>query len=442
MGKRPTREEILHWDRRHVWRPFCSIEEQEQDDPWVIVDAEGSWLYDADGRRYLDAHGGWWVNNLGHRHPRLQAALRQQLEGLIHCSMADTTHEAAAYLAKELVEATPQGLDRVFFSDDGSTAVEVALKIAYQYWQQNGRPSRRRFISLAGAYHGDTLGAMSVGGIQEFRQTFGPMLFEVLRPSPGYAEAEWKQATAHIETCLRERPEEIAGVIVEPLIQGVAGMRFWSPELLRRLRQATQAADTFLIADEIFTGLGRSGRMWACEHAEVSPDLLCSAKWLSGGTLPFAVTLASERIYDGFRGGRERALLHGHSYCGNPLGASVAREVLRIYREEALLERARSLEAKLGAGVRHIAERYGALRPRAWGAVAALDLGPPGYLSEHSQRIRDVARHHGLCLRPLGSVLYVAPPLTLSESECEFLLQGLEATVAELGPLPGVPSSN
>ena len=427
------RERIVAADRAHVWRPYTSSEDHERRDPFVIAEASGSFLVDADGRRYLDGNASWWTCAIGHRHPRIVEAIARQSRTLLHCSMAGTTHEQAALLAEELCAVAPAGLERAFFSDDGSTAVEVALKMAFQYWQQNGRPARRRFVSLARAYHGDTLGAVSVGGVAEFRAVFGPLLFDVITtPDPDEGDAGWERAVAAIEAILEESADEIAGVLVEPVVQGAAGMRVWPAELLTRLRRATERADTFLIADEVFTGYGRTGPMWACEHAGVTPDILCSAKGLSGGVLPFAATLATARIYDGFRGGKDRALMHGHTFYGNPLGAAVAREVLAIYRDEDVLGHARRNEPALRAAFEGMAALPGVLRPRAIGMVAAIDLGETGYFGEIGWRVHEAARARGAYVRPLGNTVYVCPPLTISESELAQLCEIVRASIEEV----------
>jgi adenosylmethionine---8-amino-7-oxononanoate aminotransferase len=428
-----SRDHILQMDRRHVWRPYTSSDDHEGTDPLVVTSALGAWLEDADGRRYLDGNGSWWCNNLGHGHPRLVAALRRQAESLGHCSMAGVTHEPAARLAEELAAHAPEGLTRVFYSDNGSTAVEVALKIALQYWRQNDRPERTRFVALPGAYHGDTAGTMSLGGVDTFRAMYAPLLFEPLRaPDPSEAAGGWDATIAHIESLLAQEGDTIAGVVVEPLVQGAGGMRMYAPELLTRLRDATRRADTFLIADEVFTGFGRSGRMWACDHAGVAPDLLCTAKGLSGGLLPFAATLATERIFDGFRGGKGRALMHGHTFYGNPLGASVAREVLAIYRDEDVLAQLADKGRDIADAFARLATLDGIHNPRSLGMIGAADLGTAGYLGRAGWAVYEAARRRGAYLRPLGNTVYVCPPLTIPRDDLTRLLTILVESVTEV----------
>jgi adenosylmethionine-8-amino-7-oxononanoate aminotransferase len=438
------RAELVALDKRYVWHPYTAMEEYiARTDPLVVVRAEGPYLHDADGTRYLDANGSWWVSTLGHRHPRLIRALTEQAARLPHTSLAGVTHEPAARLAEELVALAPgagredvpaaQRLSRVFYSDNGSTAVEVAIKMAAQYWAQNGRRSRTRFITLSGAFHGETLGSTSVGGVEVFREVFGPLLFDVVHvPSPA-EPGGWERAFAQVEATLRQHPDDIAAVILEPLIQGAAGMQLYSPDFLRAVREATHAADTFLIADEVFTGLGRTGARFACDVAGVVPDLLCLAKALSGGVLPFAVTLATERLFSGFLGGRERALYYGHSYCGNPLGAAVAREVLAVYRDEDVLGQVARKAPRVAAAFQRMAETIpGVTRPRALGMVGAVDLGGGGYLARGGWRVYEAARRRGLYLRPMGDTVYVAPALTIPDAALDELLAGVEASLREV----------
>lgn len=422
-----TRADIVALERRHIWPPYTSSERHESVDPLVIVGGEGPWIVDADGRRLLDGNASWWAVTLGHQHPRLRAALVRQAEALMHVAAGGITHAPVALLARELTAVAPPGLSRVHFSDDGSTAVEVAIKAAFQYWQQNGRPSRTRFLVLAGAYHGDTLGAASLAAVEEFSRIFAPLLFEVIRaPHP---DASWDAVVEHVERELREHSDAIAGVVVEPLIQGASGMRMHPPEVLRRIREATYAADTFLIADEVFTGYGRTGAMWACELAGVVPDLMCVAKGFTAGVLPMAATLASERVYDGFRGGAERALMHGHTFCGNPLGAAVAREVLAIYRDDDVVGQVRAKAPMVQRAFERIGSIPGVRRVRSLGLVGAADLGSGGYHGTLGWKVFDAALERGAFLRPLGDTVYVTPALTIGESELALLLDILEESI-------------
>lgn len=422
-----TRADVVALERRHVWPPYTSSERHESTEPLVIVGGEGAWIEDADGRRLLDGNASWWTVTLGHQHPRLKAALSRQADALMHVAAGGITHAPIALLARDLAAVAPPGLTRAHFSDDGSTAVEVAIKAAFQYWQQNGRPRRTRFLVLAGAYHGDTIGAASLAAVEEFSRVFAPLFFEVIRaPHP---DASWDGVVEHIECALTEHADDIAAVVVEPLIQGASGMRMHPPEVLRRIREATRAADTFLIADEVFTGYGRTGAMWACELAGVVPDLMCVAKGFTAGVLPMAATLASERVYDGFRGGAERALMHGHTFCGNPLGAAIAREVLAIYRDEDILGQVRDKAPILERAFERIAAIAGVRRVRTLGMVGAADLGDDGYRGQLGWRVFEAALARGAFLRPLGDTVYVTPALNIAEPDLEALLAILEDAI-------------
>ncbi|MCS6797949.1 MAG: adenosylmethionine--8-amino-7-oxononanoate transaminase [Myxococcota bacterium] len=424
---------LVALDRAHLWRPYTSHEDHRNRPLLVVRAAEGCWLIGDDGRRYLDGNASWWVSALGHRHPRLVRAMRDQLDRLDHCALAGLTHEGAVRLAAELCSTAPAGLTRVFYSDDGSTAVEVALKIAVQSFAQNGEPERRRIVALAGAYHGDTAGAVSVGGIETFRRPYGPLLFEALRPpDPEHGEQGWERAVAWIEDELARSGASIAAVLVEPVVQGAAGMRIWPPRLLVRLREATRRAGSLLIADEVFTGFGRTGPMWACEHAGITPDLLCTAKALGGGMIPFAATLATETLYARFEGGLDRALFHGHSYCGNPIGCALALETLAVLREERVLEHARTKAARLAAGFDRLRRLPAVRRTRAIGMVAAADLGDGGYRGRLGWTVYERALERGAYLRPLGDTIYVAPALNISEPDLERLISIVHDAVGTL----------
>jgi adenosylmethionine-8-amino-7-oxononanoate aminotransferase len=430
-----SRDDIVRFERTHVWPPYTSSERHASHDPLVVVGAEGSWLLDADGRRYLDAVSSWWSCTLGHDPPRLRAAVRAQLDQLIHVAAGGITHAPVALLAKELAEIAPTGLVRTHFSDDGSTAVEVAIKMAFQYWQQNGRPRRHRFLALSGAYHGDTLGAASLASLEEFSGVFGPLLFDIVRPPSPDEPGGWARVVETIEQTLRTRRDEIAGVVVEPLIQGAAGMKMHPPEVLQRLRACTHEIDTFLIADEVFTGYGRTGRMWAVDHAGIAPDLLCLAKGFTAGILPMAATMATARVHDGFRGGAARALMHGHTFCGHPLGAAVAREVLSIYRDERIVEGVAPRAARIER-VFHdrISSIPGVRRVRTLGMVGAADLGESGYRGERGPAVQDAARRLGLYLRPLGDTVYVTPALDIDLDDLDRLLDGVEEALRACAP--------
>jgi adenosylmethionine-8-amino-7-oxononanoate aminotransferase len=424
------RSDVVALERARVWPPYTSSERHESRDPLVVVEAEGPFVVDADGRRYVDAVSSWWCATLGHRHPRLVKALADQAAVLTHVAAGGITHAPVALLADELAAVAPSGLVRTHFSDDGSTAVEVAVKIAFQYWQQNGRASRHRFVCLAGAYHGDTIGAASLASLEEFSGVFGPLLFDVVRAPDPSEPGGWDRVVSELDRTLRARSDEIAAVIVEPLVQGASGMRMHGPEALRRIAESARAIDTFLIADEVFSGYGRTGTMWACDRAGVTPDLLCLAKGFTAGILPMGATMATQRVYDGFRGGPERALMHGHTFCGHPLGAAIAREVLAIYRDEKIVQGVAPRAAAIASRFERIARIDGVRGVRALGSVGAADLGDVGYGGTGlGWRVADEARARGVFLRPLGDTVYVAPPLNVPIDVLETTLDVLEESI-------------
>ncbi len=422
------REEILRHDRAHVWHPYTQMSGYLASEPLVLSGARGSRFYDVDGRSYIDANASWWCSTLGHQHPRLVRALVEQAEKLCHVPLAGVAHEAAALVAAELCAIAPAGLSKVFFSDDGSTAVEVALKLALQYWAQNGRPQRRRFLTLDGAYHGDTLGAASVGGMEVFRRAYGGVLLECLSVPPG--AGGYQQAFDVLAKLLAAHADELAAVIVEPMVQGANGMRIYAPEFLSELRQITRQHDVFLICDEVFTGYGRTGPFWASEHARVAPDLLCTAKGFTAGMLPMSATLASQRIFDGFLGEPERTFFYGHTFCGHPLGAALAREVLRVFRDEDVLGQARIKAARIEAAFARFAALPDVVETRSLGMIGALDLaGSKHYLESRGKRVCAEALRRGAYLRPLGNTIYITPSLNIPDADLEELLGIVEESV-------------
>jgi adenosylmethionine-8-amino-7-oxononanoate aminotransferase len=425
------RERVVELDKRHVWHPYTPMSDYiAETNPLVIARAEGSRLYDMDGRSYLDGNASWWTGLLGHRHPRLIGALERQASELCHVALAGITHEPAARLAAELVEAAPPGLSRVFFSDDGSTAVEVAMKLALQYWAQSGRARRRKFVALDGAFHGETLGATALGGVEIFRRPFAGVLVDCIHV-PVSADGQ-ERAFATLERVIREGADTLAAIVLEPLVQGAAGMRTYPAAYLARARELTRRHDVFLVLDEVFSGYGRTGTMWASEQAGVEPDVMCIGKGFTGGMLPMAATLVSERIFEGFLGDPMRAFWYGHTFCGNPLGAALAREVLAIYREERVLERAAPKAERIARAFDGFGKLPGVSATRHLGMIGALDLGADGgagYLERTGWRVYTEALRRGAYLRPLGNVVYVTPSLVIEDGDLDELLGIVEDSV-------------
>ena len=427
------RAQIVALDKARVWHPYTAMGRYvAETDPFVIVKARGSRLFDADGKSYVDANSSWWLALLGHNHPRLIEALKRQADLFCHASLAGATHEPAAALADALARRAPRGLERVFFSDDGSTALEAAMKMALGVFSHSGRPQKKRFVALDGAFHGETLGVSSLCGIEVFRRPFGGVLMECLHvPTPSESGPDHASAFDALAELLEREHDTIAAVVLEPLVQGAVGMWMYDASYLARARDLSSKYDVLLIVDEVFTGYGRTGTFWACERAGVVPDIIATAKGFSGGILPMAATLASERVFEAFLGADDRAFFYGHSYCGHPLGAAVAREVLAIYDEEHILEGVVGRAELVRKSFMAIAERHPeAVRPRALGMIGAIDLkGAPSYFGGLGWRAHTKARELGAYLRPLGDTVYVAPPLNIPLPDLEELLSIVDRSI-------------
>lgn len=423
-------------DRKYVWHPFTQM--QTAPPPIPIERAQGIYLHTQDGRPLLDGISSWWVNIHGHNHPRLNRALAEQASRLSHVLFAGCTHEPAARLASELVRRAPEGMTRVFFSDNGSTAVEVALKMAYQYWKNQGE-ARNLFVSLKHAYHGDTLGAMGVGGVDAFHAQFSDLLVRHLQarspacgtcPPGRMCPTCQAECIGQLENLLHESGHRVAAVILEPMVQGAGGMIIWPVEFLSRVRDLTRRYGTLLIADEVFTGFGRTGKMFACDHGPVTPDLMCLAKALTGGYLPLAATLVTEPLYQAFLSeDRGRGFLHGHSYTANPLACAVALESLALFDEEERLKRVARLESLFSERLSRIGRLPGVAEVRGIGGLAVVELEPEGeagYLDSRSPRLIQAFLERGLLLRPLGNVLYFLPPYVIEDREVHWAFDVIE----------------
>jgi adenosylmethionine---8-amino-7-oxononanoate aminotransferase len=417
-------------DRDCVWHPFTQQQGWSEEEPLMIERGEGSYLFDTEGRRYLDGTAALWCNVHGHRHPAIDRAVREQLDRVAHTTMLGLSHPGAAELAARLVEIAPAGLSRVFYSDSGSTAAEVALKIAFQYQQQrgDGHARRTKFVRLREAYHGDTIGSVSVGGIDLFHSTYRPLLFETHVVEPGDA--------GDLEQVLSAHGEEVAAMIVEPLVQGAGGIRVQPPGYLRRVRELCDRHGVLLICDEVATGFGRTGTMFACEQEGVAPDLLCLAKGISGGYLPLAATLTTEAIYEGFLGAYEefRTFFHGHTYTGNPLACAAALANLDVFEQERTIERLQPKIALLEELLTAVAAMPEVAEVRQKGVMVGIDLGDHDAALRMGHRVTIEARRRGAFIRPLGNTVVLMPPLSISENELRELVtiarQSIEAAVA------------
>jgi adenosylmethionine-8-amino-7-oxononanoate aminotransferase len=423
-----TTRDLAALDRRLLWHPFTQQQGWETEEPPVLVDrAEGTTLWDTEGNAYIDGTSSLWCNVHGHRHPAIDAAVRAQLDRVAHSTMLGLSHAPAVELAAKLLAVAPPNLARVFYSDSGSTAVEIALKMAFQWWRQQGDRGRTTFISLTDAYHGDTVGSVSLGGIDVFHATYRPLLFESLHARAGDAE--------HLERLLRTHGPRVAAVVVEPLVQGAAGMLMQPDGYLRRVRELCDQHGVFLVCDEVATGFGRTGTMFACEHEDVEPDLLCVAKGLTGGYLPLAATLTTERVYEGFLGDADelKTFFHGHTYTGNPLACAAAIATLDVFEAEHTLERLEPKIELLGALLdEHVASLPGVAEVRRRGFMVGIDLGehPAGARVGHAVAL--AARSRGAIVRPLGDVVVLMPPLAIGEDELRRLVAITGEAIAEV----------
>jgi adenosylmethionine-8-amino-7-oxononanoate aminotransferase len=400
-----------------IWHPFT---QPALDGVPIRIDrGEGSLLHTSDGRRLLDGISSWWVNLHGHAHPLIAEAIAKQARRLEHVIFAGFTHDAAEELSAEIGSVVPAPLSRLFFSDNGSTAVEIAVKMAVQFWQNIDRAEKRAIVALEHAYHGDTVGAMSVSADSPFTARFNALRFPVLRVSD----------LADLRRLLLEKQNEIAALIVEPLIQAAGGMIVHSADTLKQFRDLTEKHDVLLITDEVFTGFGRTGRMFACDAAGIVPDVMCLSKGLTGGFLPLAITLCREKIYQAFCShDRSKTFFHGHSYSGNPLGCSAAVASLKIFRTEPVFERIGAIERIHRERLARLASEPTVKEVRCLGAVGAIELhaADPGYLSQTRLRLYAFFIEHGVLLRPLGNVVYVLPPYVMSNDELQYIYDVIE----------------
>lgn len=437
---RPNPEELAAWDHAYLWHPFTQMQEWLAQPPLIIERGEGPYLVDVHGRRYLDGVSSLWCNVHGHRHPRLDAALKEQVDQIAHSTLLGLGSVPSIVLAKRLIDITPQRLTRVFYSDAGATAVEIALKLAFQYWPLRGVTQRTEFASLSESYHGDTLGAVSVGYSEAFHHHYKPLLFPCHKLNPPHmfrwergmdAEAAMQAALTEARTLLETRGERLAALIVEPLMQGAAGMWAHPVEYLRALRELTQQHGVLLICDEVATGFGRTGEMFAVDHAGVEPDLMCVGKGITGGYLPLAATFASEEIFEAYLGpyGELKTFFHGHTYTGNALACAVALASLDVFEQEGVIANVQARAAQLRERLRtNLAPLAHVGDIRQWGTMVGIELVADRakrtpYPSEQRMGMRVIyeARKDGVILRPLGNVVILMPPLCVTEAQVDEL---------------------
>ena len=420
---------LIAAEKRHVWHPFTQMQAwcAADHEPIVLVEGQGSILWDSHGREYIDGNSSIWTNIHGHNHPAINAAIKSQLDKVAHVSFLGSTNAPAIELAEKLAKCfPPHTLTRTFYSDDGSTAVEVAVKMAVQYWQLRGRPEKCRFAAFENAYHGDTTGAASLGGVETFTSRFNAIHFPIER-------------AASIDAVFFLNPDQLAAVIIEPLVQGAAGIRLWPPGMLRSLREWCDANEVLLIFDEVLTGFGRTGRLFACEHENVLPDFLCLAKGLSGGYLPLAATLTTEPVYEAFLGEYQdlKTFFYGHSYCGNALGCAAALANLEIFEEENVLESLKGKITFLQQLLAGLHEFPNVAEIRQCGMIAGIEVRRSSgerflWQEQTGARVCIAARNYGLLTRPILDTIVLIPPLCTTRAQLERATEAIQRAIHDV----------
>ena len=445
--------ELINRDLQVLWHPCTQMKDFETLPLIPIRRGAGAWLEDFDGKRYLDAVSSWWVNLFGHCNPRINAALKDQLENLEHVLLAGFSHEPVIALSERLVKLAPPGLSRCFYADNGSSAVEVALKMSFHYWRNRGLPAKTKFITLSNSYHGETLGALAVGDVALYKETYRPLLMEAITvPSPDCFHRapgdSWAAHAArmfeHMERALADHAEQVCAVIVEPLVQCAGNMRMYDASYLKLLRAACDKYGVHLIADEIAVGFGRTGTMFACEQAQITPDIMCLSKGLTGGYLPLAAVLSGDEIYQAFYDDYHKlsAFLHSHSYTGNPLGCRAALATLDIFATDNVIERNKDLAARMAAATAHFADHPHVAEVRQQGMIVAVELVKNKAAREaypwqerRGLRIYEHGLQNGVLLRPLGNVVYFMPPYVITPDEIDLMAevawQGIQLATAD-----------
>lgn len=455
-------EQWMQRDLEVLWHPCTQMKDHEQLPLVPIRKGQGVWLEDFDGNRYLDAISSWWVNVFGHANPRINQRIRQQLDELEHVIMAGFTHQPIIELSERLVALTPEGLDRCFFADNGSSCIEIALKMSFHYWLNCGRAEKKKFITLTNSYHGETVAAMSVGDVALFTETYKAMLFDAIRvPSPDcYLREDGVTPEQHsiamfaaMEQALADNHQHVAAVIVEPLIQCAGGMRMYHPVYLKMLRDACDRYGVHLILDEIAVGFGRTGTLFACEQAGITPDFLCLSKALTGGYLPMSVCMTRDSVYRAFYDDYStlRAFLHSHSYTGNPLASAAALATLDIFQEDRVIERNRELSQRMARAAAHLQDHPHVSEVRQTGMVLAIEMVADKrcktaypWQERRGLQVFQHALKQGLLLRPIGSVVYFMPPYTITLEQIDWMInvaaEGID--LATRRPVSGASSSS
>jgi len=433
--------DLVQRDLAAVWHPCTQMKDHETLPPIPIKRGDGVWLEDFDGKRYIDAISSWWVNLFGHNNPRINAALHTQIDTLEHVILAGFTHEPVIELSQRLIDVTPQGLDRCFYADNGSSAIEVALKMSYHYWHNRGKDKKTRFITLTNSYHGETLGALAVGNVELYKKTYAPLLMDTIDvPTPDcFYREQGESCTAYstrmfaaMEQTLARTHEQVCAVIIEPLVQCAGNMRMYDPVYLKLLRDACNRYNVHLIADEIAVGFGRTGTLFACEQAAISPDFMCLSKGLTAGYLPLSVTLTSDEIYQAFYDEYQnlKAFMHSHSYTGNPISCRAALASLDIFRADNVIENNRQLSHAMQETTAHFADHAHIAEVRQHGMILAIEMikdknkrEPYPWQERRGMHVYRYALQKGVILRPLGNVIYFMPPYVISPEEIGYIAQ-------------------
>lgn len=437
-------------DLKYIWHPCAQMKDYEELNPIVIEKGEGVWLYDIHGNKYLDCISSWWTNTLGHSNKRINEAIKKQIDSIEHVIFANFSNKPAIELAEKLVNITPSRFKKVFFSDNGSSAVEIALKMSFHYNMQKGNTKKKRFVALSDAYHGETLGALSVCDIDEFNMVYKPLLLDTIRvEGPDCYRCKYNRIRDNcnaecfevMKKSIMENHEDISAVIVEPMVQGAAGMKIYSPIYLKKLRNLCDKYEIHLIVDEIAMGFGRTGEMFACNHAQISPDFMCLSKGISAGYMPMSVVLTTDEVYDCFYGdyNERKSFLHSHTYSGNAMACAIALENLKIFEEDNIIESnkekgklIRKLTREKAKSSKHIGE------VRSIGMITAIEIVKDKFTKEAypwkmrvGYEIYKIALTKGLLLRPIGNVLYFIPPYIINEEEIEFMVNTCFESIEE-----------
>jgi adenosylmethionine-8-amino-7-oxononanoate aminotransferase len=449
MSIQSIKRHIEKSDKKYLWHPFTQMKDWAGEDPVIITEGRGSFLKDITGKWYMDGIASVWVTVHGHGKKEINNALKDQIDKISHSTLLGLTHTPAVQLAENLVRISPGGLSRVFYSDNGSTAVEIGLKMAFQYWKLKGNKGKKKFLSLTNAYHGDTIGAVSVGGIDVFHKMFGPLLFKTYNaPSPHCYRCDLNKhhpscrlrCLQKMELMVKKHHKEIAGLVIEPVVQGAGGIIVSPPGYLKGVKKLCLKYNILLIADEVATGFGRTGRMFACEHENVEPDILCVAKGITSGYLPLAATLTTEKIYNAFLGKFRdlKTFFHGHTYTGNQLACAAALANLEMFKKEKTLLKMQKKIEELRKGLSQIALLQSVGEVRQKGFMAGIELvkdrntKKPYSLSEKmGWKVCHRAREKGLIIRPLGNVVVLMPPLSISQHELKWLIRVTQESIRE-----------